>query len=417
MHVLFIHQNYPAQFGHIARYLTDLHDYRCTFVSQRAPGNSGGVERIRYQIRGGATEQTHYCSRTFENTVWHSHAVFEALQSRADVRPDLVVAHSGFCTSVFLRELYDCPIINYFEYFYRTTDSDMDFRPDFPCDELTRLRARTRNAALLLDLENCDAGYSPTHWQRDRFPRLFHDKVRVVFDGIDTELWKPMPQRPRRIGARTIPDDTRVVTYVSRGLESMRGFDVFMKIAKRLCDDGRDVLFVVVGEDRCCYGADEKITGAESFKEWVLAQNDYDLSRFLFLKSVSPAALARILSISDLHIYLTVPFVLSWSLMNALACGATVLASDTDPVREVITHENNGLLVDFFDVDGFAAAARRVLDDPHNFRELGLAGTKLIRDRYSLDVCLPQMLRLYRDVSESCHREQRVESPESRVQS
>src|SRR5581483_6918775 len=135
-----------------------------------------GIERIQYQTKGGATKATHYCSRTFENAVWHTHAVYEALKARPDIQPDLVVGHSGFGSTLFLRELYNCPIVNYFEYFYRVAGSDMGFRPDFPSIEIDRLRAKARNAMIMLDLDNCDAGYSPTRWQRDRFPRLYHDK-------------------------------------------------------------------------------------------------------------------------------------------------------------------------------------------------------------------------------------------------
>src|SRR5262249_54128205 len=154
--------------------------------------------------------------------------------------------------------------------------------PDFPSADVDRLRARARNAMLLLDLENCDLGYSPTGWQRSRLPRLFHDKVRVIFDGIDTSLWKPRPGLPPRGGDRVIPDGMRIVTYVARGMESMRGFDVFMQVAKRLCELRRDVLFVVVGQDRICYGGDQKVTGKQTFKEWVLSRDHYDLSRFVF---------------------------------------------------------------------------------------------------------------------------------------
>ncbi|HJT31545.1 MAG TPA: glycosyltransferase [Pirellulales bacterium] len=400
MHVLFVHQNFPAQFGHIAAYLVQRKGFRSTFVSQQPPGNEGGVKRIQYQLRGGATQQTHYCSRSFENAIWHSHAVFEALQARPDIKPDLVVGHSGFLSTTFLRELYDCPIVNYFEYYYHTRGTDMDYRLDFPYPALNHLRARARNASLLMDLEECDAGYSPTHWQRGLMPRTYQHKLRTIFDGVDINLWRPQTGVPRQFGDRVIPDDVRIVTYVSRGMESIRGFDIFMKAAKLLCQRRRDVLFVVVGEDRVCYGGDLEFTGGKSFKEWVLAGDDCDLSRFIFTGLLPTPALAQLFSLSDLHIYLTVPFVLSWSLMDALACGATVLASNTAPVREMIEHDRNGLLVDFFDVEGLADAAERVLDAPGDYSRLGQAGTEMIRQQYSLDVCLPRMLDLYED---ACH--------------
>lgn len=399
MHVLFLHQNFPAQFGHVASHLVRAHGYTCTFLSERLAGNSGGVERIQYTPAGGATKTTHYCSRTFENAVWHSAAVYEALKAREDVRPDLIVGHSGFVSTSFLRELYDCPVVNYFEYFYRTHDSDMDFRPEFSGPEISNLRARMRNAMLLVDLEDCDAGYSPTRWQRDRLPEVFHHKIHPIFDGIDTSLWRRNSGAPRKIGGLDVPDNVKIVTYVSRGMESMRGFDVFMKTAKLLCDRRDDVLFAVVGEDRVCYGGDENMTGGKSFKEWVLAQDEYDLERIRFIGRLPPPELANLLSVSDLHIYLTVPFVLSWSMMNALACGAVVLASDVGPVREMIRHEENGLLSDFFDVEALAEQASSVLDDPAAFRRLGDAGAAMIQERYSLEVCLPRMLKLYESVA------------------
>jgi glycosyltransferase involved in cell wall biosynthesis len=219
-----------------------------------------------------------------------------------------------------------------------------------------------------------------------------------VFDGIDTRKWHPMAGAPRQVGGTAVPDGTRIVTYVARGMESMRGFDIFMQAARLLAQRRTDVLFVVVGEDRVCYGGDQKITGQQSFKQWVLSRHDYDLSRFVFMGTVPPETLAQVLAISDLHIYLTVPFVLSWSLMNALACGATVLASDTPPVREVIEHGENGLLVDFFDVEGFAATAGDVLECPGKYSHLGRNGVELIERRYSLDVCLRQALDLYGEV-------------------
>jgi glycosyltransferase involved in cell wall biosynthesis len=398
MHILFVHQNYPAQFGHIAQHLTQNKDHHCTYISEKPPGKQGRIERIQYKIKGGATVKSHYCSRTFENATWHSHAVYEAMKARPDIKPDLVVGHSGFGSTLFLRELYDCPIINYFEYFYRANDSDMDFRPDFPTEEMSRLRSQTRNGMIMLDLENCDAAYSPTHYQRSLFPEPYQPKLQTIFDGIDTDLWRHHENLPRQIAGHAIPDEMKIVTYVARGFESMRGFDIFMKAAKRICDERSDVIFVVVGEDRSCYGGDEKVTGTKSFKEWVLSQDDYDLSRFIFTGRLSQLDLAKLFTLSDLHFYLTVPFVLSWSVMNALACGTTVLASNTAPVQEMITHEKNGLLAEFFDIDEFVNQAERVLDNPKQYKELGESAREMIHEKYSLEVCLPKMLKMYEEV-------------------
>ncbi|MBX9789422.1 MAG: glycosyltransferase [Pirellulales bacterium] len=399
MHILFVHQNFPAQFGPIGRRLNREHGFHCTFFTNHPPRDvAPDFEVIPYRTLGGATRNTHYFARSFENAVAHAHGVFEACRARTDLRPDLVVAHSGFGSSLFLRERFTCPIVNYFEYFYHPHDSDLDFRPDFPAVERDVLRSYCRNAMLLLDLENCDAGYSPTDWQRSRFPAAYQSKLTTIFDGIDTEIWHRRAEVPRRIANRTVDDDTRIVTYVSRGFESMRGFDIFMRVAKRIYEQSPNVVFAVVGTDRTAYGGDHRHTGGKSFRHYVLEQDDYDLGKFIFTGQLPQGDLADLLSLSDLHIYLTVPFVLSWSLFNALACGATVLASDTAPVRELITHQETGLLAPFFDVDEFTRLALDVLRDPAAFRPLADRGRRLIDNKYSLERSLPQMVSLYKTV-------------------
>jgi len=179
----------------------------------------------------------------------------------------------------------------------------------------------------------------------------------------------------------------------------MRGFDIFMRAAKKIYTADPRVVFLIVGSDRVCYGGDMKFIPDKSFKDFMLRQEDFDLKRLLFLGSLKPADLVQVLSLSDLHFYLTVPFVLSWSLLDALACGCTVLASDTAPVREFIHHGQTGLLQNFFDVDGFATTALQVLKDPAAYRHLGQAGEALIRGQYSLDRLIPRMTEFYEEVA------------------
>ncbi len=251
---------------------------------------------------------------------------------------------------------------------------------------------------ILLDLQTCRAGYSPTHFQRDLFPDEYRSKIDVVFDGIETKVFCRRTDVSRLIAGRAIPASTRIVTYVSRGFESMRGFDIFMRASRIIAREYPDVLFVVVGSDRVCYGGDEKHIRHATFREHVLAGDDYDLSKYLFTGLVPVSTLVDILSLSDLHLYLTVPFVLSWSLMDALACGCTVLASNTAPVLEMIADGENGLLVNFFDVEGLARWAVDVLRDPLAFRFLGERGAALVSERYALEVTLPRLVGLFERV-------------------
>jgi glycosyltransferase involved in cell wall biosynthesis len=396
MHVLFVHQNYPAQFGHVARHLVRQLGWSCTFVSKTPGGTVDGIKKVEYRTEGGARQTTHYCSRTFENATWHAHGVYEACKANPDLRPDLIVGHSGFGSTLYLPELFpDVPVVNYFEFYYHPHQSDMDFRPEFPPAEIDYLRARSRNAMLLLDLENCKLGYSPTHFQQRLFPEVYRPKIDVIFDGIETDIFGPSKGGPRKIAGRTIPPSTRIVTYVSRGFESMRGFDVFMKVAVEISRRFPDVVFAVVGSDRVCYGGDEKHIKHKTFYEHVLAQTPHDPSKFLFTGLLPVRALVEVLNLSDLHLYFTVPFVLSWSLMDALACGCTVLASDTRPVREMIDDGQNGLLQGFYDVEGFAARAVEVLRDPPAYRHLGREAVSRIHRDYDLRVTLPRLVSLF----------------------
>src|SRR5262249_41118175 len=199
----------------------------------------------------------------------------------------------------------------------------------------------------------------------------------------------PRSEAARLLGGRSLTADTRLVTFVARGLESMRGFDLFMEVARRIAEAHPDVLFVVVGQEESYYSWDRLHTGRRELKGGVLRRGNYDLSRFVFLRHLEPEQLADLLGLSDLHVYLTVPFVLSWSLLNALACGCVVLASDVAPVREVIEPGKNGLVGALFDADGLAEAALRVLADPPAYGPLRRAARDLVGEKYSLDVAGP----------------------------
>jgi glycosyltransferase involved in cell wall biosynthesis len=395
MQILFVHPNFPAQFGPVLSRLSAREGVECVFVTKGASeAQQDGVRCIPFEVKGGATKATHYCSRTFENAVWHAHGVYEACKAAPGLKPDLIVGHSGFGTTVFLKELYKCPIINLFEYFYHPHGSDLDFRPEFPSPEINYLRSHARNAMILLDMEACAAGYTPTDWQRSLLPDAWKPKVDVIHDGIDMKFWRKR-EVPRRIGDETISDETRVVTYVSRGLESMRGFDIFVRVANQIAAAMPNVLFLVAGSDRIHYGNDLANIQAKTFREHVLLQERADLSRFRFLGTVSKEELATVFSLSDLHIYLTVPFVLSWSLLNAMACECVVLASNTAPVLEVIQHEETGLLAGFYDIDTLAGQALRVLKDPIQYRPLATRARALVQDRFSLETTFPKMWELY----------------------
>jgi glycosyltransferase involved in cell wall biosynthesis len=397
--VLFLHDAFPAQFGHVALEMTRRHGWECHFavesISNCPTPSPEMLERLdvrsyplsaEYRKRG-ATPWPQIYGKFLELC----EAAYESIRRRPELKPDLVVAHGGRgAPTALLRDIVDCPIINYCEYYFGVSHKDISYRIDLPPAEPAPHFPRCINAPVLISLVDCDSGYSATRWQKSAFPERFQHKIEVHFDGIDDQFYKPGPA-PRMIDGKSIPTGTKVVTFVSRGLESIRGFDIFMEVARRIGRERPDVLFVVVGSEETYYGWDKLHTGQPSFKKWVLERGDYDVSRFLFLGHIEPARLAEILRITDLHLYLTAPFVLSWSLLNAMSSGAVVLGSDLPPVREVIEPGVNGLVEPLFDVDRLADTALRVLKDPASFAPLGIEARRTIEASYSLETAMPAL--------------------------
>ncbi len=399
MRILFLHDAFPAQFGHVALELTQKHGWDCHFlvesVSTCPTPSPAMLEKLDVRSYPLSDEYRKRDAipwpKIYGKFLELCEIAYETIKTRPDLKPDLIVAHGGRGgPTPLLRDLVDCPIINYCEYYFAFDHRDISYRIDLPPAEPAPHFPRCINAPVLLGLVDCDSGYSATAWQKASFPARFHHKIEVHFDGIDDQLYRPGPA-PRTIAGRSIPAGTKIVTLVSRGLESIRGFDIFMNVAGRIARERSDVLFVIAGNDEIYYGWDKLHIGADSFKKWVLSRGDFDLSRFLFLGQIEPSSLAEVLRITDLHFYLTAPFVLSWSLLNAMASGAVILASDVGPVREVIEPGVNGLLEPLFDVDRLTEAALRVLADPAGFAPLGTAARRTIEEKYSVEIAIPRL--------------------------
>jgi glycosyltransferase involved in cell wall biosynthesis len=396
MHVLYIHKAFPPQFAPLARALARTVGWKNTFLSRKPDQFLDELTNIQYDAP--EDEETAW-DRAFAQQLQHGIGVAKAVR-RYRLKPDLVVAHAGFGSSHLLPSRLECPVINYFEYFTHPLDNDLLERRAWRHPSWYYDWRRTANAMTLLDLQACTSGYSPTNWQRSTFPAEYQQKIRVLFDGVDTVTFTPRREKVvRRFRDLELGPDTRVVTYVARGLEAVRGFDIFMQVAKRIYTARPNTIFLVAGKDRVCYGTDLELIGRESFKQWVLEEDDYDLSKFHFLDWAPVDELVQLFHLSDLHIYLTTPFVLSWSLFNALACGTTVLAADVEPVREVMRDGVNGLLADLHDRDGLAARALEVLADPRAFHLLGENASLHIEANYSMKAVVPKFIRYFSETA------------------
>jgi glycosyltransferase involved in cell wall biosynthesis len=285
--------------------------------------------------------------------------------------------------------------LGWFEFYYHTRQSDLDFDPEFPANEALRTKVRLKNMWPLWMLEQVDHGVCPTHFQRDTHPPAYHNKLSVIHEGIDTDRFVAKADISITLGdGLTLTRDDQVVTFFNRDLEPHRGYHVFMRALPALLEKHRDAHILIVGDDGVSYGAPPE---SGSWKQFFLdeVRHQLDHRRVHFLGKVPHDTLIGLMQLSHAHVYLTYPFVLSWSLLEAMSCQAPIVGSDTAPVREVITHGENGLLVDFFDQQALVAQISFCLSQPEAARTLGEQARETVVARYDLKSrCLPAQLSL-----------------------
>jgi glycosyltransferase involved in cell wall biosynthesis len=398
MHVLFIHPNFPAQFGHLAAHLSTKLGWQCTCLTSIDTTHLQlPFTHINYKVKPGPQPKVFYNPNSLDGMLEHLTAVYAGLKSVPQLKPDLVVGHISYGTLLYLRNLYDCPFVGYYEMLPAPFWGDgLILRKEFPPPEAVRLFNATYHALTYLHLHAIDGGYTPTHFQLSTAPPELQYKLRVIHDGIDTEVFQPGPiERPATFRGINIPAGTKVITYVSRGLESLRGFDIFMKAAGRILRAQPDTIFLIAGDERSNYGHELHHTGGKSFKQFVLEKCDFDLSRFHFLGLIPTTDLLTLYRLSDVHFYLTGPFVLSWSMLQAMSTGCAMVGSATAPVQEVIEHGKNGLLADFYDSEGLAEQALSILRDPVGTQPLRDAARQTIVDRYAVNLCLDELIKFF----------------------
>ena len=405
MNILFVHQNFPGQYKHLAPALAQL-GHRCVALTINQPnGQIPGVDIVGYRPRRGSTQNIHPFAADFETKVIRGEAAgLAALELRKrGFTPDIIIGHPGWGETLFLRDVFpQARMLLFIEFYYRTQGADMGFDPEFPDTGFaSHARLRAKNANNILALETMDWGVSPTQFQAGTVPDRYRSQISVIHDGIDTNIVQPMPDATLEVGADktklTAADE--VITFVNRNLEPHRGWHSFIRALPDIQRRRPNAVTLIVGGDGVSYGRAPK---EGSWKEHYLneVRSALDLSRIHFLGNIAYRDFLSLLAISSVHVYLTYPFVLSWSLIEAMAMECLIVGSDTAPVREVIRHGENGLLVDFFDTK---AMANMVVDALENRTALGALQQRARQDAvasYDLArVCLPEQLRLVAEVA------------------
>ncbi|MFB2881045.1 glycosyltransferase family 4 protein [Floridanema aerugineum] len=402
MKILFLHPNFPAQFRHVAAALAEEPNNEVLFGTkfENPEWQIPGVRKVLFKPSREARPETHHYVRFLENGVLHGQAVFriaEQLKSEGFV-PDIVYGHSGWGPTLFIKDAFPkAKLMCYFEWFYHAVGSDADFDPADPLSIDDMARIRIKNTPILVDLYSCDWGISPTYWQRSQFPKEFHSKISVLHDGVDTEYFKPNPGAKLILPNVDLSEIDEIVTYVARGMEPYRGFPEFIESIAYLQERRPNCHVVIVGSDRVCYG--KALPDGETYKNYMLKKVPLDLSRVHFVGSLPYGLYLKVIQASQVHVYLTRPFVLSWSMIESMSTGCLVLGSDTAPVKEVIQDGENGLLADFFSPKQIADRISEVLDHPTRMAQLRQKARETALERYSLEKLLPHHVQLIKDVA------------------
>ena len=395
MRILFLHPNFPAQFRHLAATLGRNKQNQVVFGTTRREGQIPGVTKVLYEKSRTAKAETHHYVRPLENAVLEGQAVYRLAQTLKDQRftPDIVYGHSGWGPTLFVKDIFpQSKLLCYFEWFYHAHGSDADFDPSDPLTADDEARIRIKNAPILIDLYSCDRGLSPTNWQRQQFPPEFHNKIQVHHDGIDVNYFQPKPGAklvlPRMNLDLSGVDE--LVTYVARGMEPYRGFPQLIETISILQKKRPRCHFVIVGKNRVAYG--KSLSDGKTYKEVMLEKFPLDSDRVHFTDLLPYGEYLQVLQASSVHIYLTRPFVLSWSMLEALSTGCLIVASDTPPVKEVIQDGVNGLLVDFFQPQQIADRVIKALENPDQMAKIRQRARATIVENYDLAKLLPQHL-------------------------
>jgi glycosyltransferase involved in cell wall biosynthesis len=402
--VLFLHQNFPGQFLQVATALQQQSGHELLAVVPAGHDRPHIIPVRTYPFDARQPRTNVALSAHFTGRVARGAAVAKVLREmqQEGFTPDIVVGHGGWGETLFVRDIWPhCQLLVYAEYFYTADHSDVDFDPalfPLPTDDSLRMELRTRNASMVLALLDADHGITPTAWQASRFPATLREKITVLHEGIDTDVICPAQDAEvtlQRAGRRLRAGD-EIVTFCSRDLEPYRGYHVFMRALPRILQCRPNAQVVIVGGDKVSYGAAPP--GGGSWRDIFFAEvrDRLDVDRVHFVGRVSHGALLQLLRVAAAHVYLTYPFILSWSMLEAMSAGALVIGSRTPPVEEVITHGRNGILCDFFDVDGFADAVVDALSHPDRYQQLRSAGRRTVIEQFDArSVCVPAWLALF----------------------
>jgi glycosyltransferase involved in cell wall biosynthesis len=401
MKLLFVHRSFPGQFVHLLQALAAEQCHRIVFLTRPCDWEIAGVTKVAYAVTP-ASHRTHADARDFDAAMRHATAVAEVASGlrAAGFRPDIIIGHEGWGETLNLRDVWpDVPQIGFREYFYHGDGADVGFDPEFPVQPHQLSGVRAKNATGVLALLQGHQGVSPTEWQRSLYPGWAQPAIRVIPDGIGLATCRPDPashEAAFRLGAIEVGPEQRLVTFAARDLEPYRGFHTFMRALPGILARA-DVQVICLGGDGVSYGL-PPLTGTWRGRLLAEIAGQVDLRRLHLPGRIGYADFIRVLQRSDVHCYLSYPFIASWSLREAMACGCTILAGETAAAREFISHDGTGVLVPSLDPAAVARATCALLDDDGRRAAIGRNARTFAETQFAMACHLQGWSDLIRDV-------------------
>ncbi|MDC0474048.1 glycosyltransferase [Hyphomicrobiales bacterium] len=419
--ILFIHQNFPAQFKHLAKFMSEdkKYDVHSLSVENLKPSldntkilkKMDKIKHHKYRIEQSSSKNIHSLAMEFETKMIRAEAVAKECFKLKDIGfiPDLIISHPGWGELYFIKDIWpDAKLLSYFEFYYNSKGADVGFDTNEPytpeIDNELFFRLRARNAPGMMSYLDSDLLISPTNYQKSTAPKILHNKIKVIHDGIETDVIKPQEKsflKFTHMGKEVkLTKKDKIITFVSRNLELYRGYHIFMRSLPIIQKNHPDAFILIIGGDSVSYGA--SANNGKSYKDIYYDEVKGDLTNhenIIFLGNLDYNLFLTALDISDAHIYLTYPFVLSWSMLEAMSLEKLVIGSKTKPVEELIKNNHNGLLFDFFDYKKLAELTSDVLQNSEKYNKIRKNARKTIIESYDLKTkILPRQLDLVEEM-------------------
>jgi len=391
MNIVFIHPSFPGQFGFLAEMSGKDKGNKVIFITSANTNKDRQIPGVQKIIFSEKIPDHKNDDQQPKIPPGLSVANVLAGLKKQNYFPDIIIGHSGPGTSFYAKDVFpDTPFLSFFEWFHSPDKIQDDFNSTTGPDLKVRMNLRNKNLPILSDLCACDKGICPTDWQKSQFPKEFHEKLRVLHGGIDTDSFQPLKGQKFKTKDLDLSEAKQLVTYTANVLAPYKGFQQFMEALPGVLEQKPDAHVVIIGADRISFG--DESGNKKSYKSVILEKLELDMGKVHFIDALTLENYKKLLQTSSVHVYLDSPLVLSRSLLEAMSCECLVITPDIPPVKEIIRDGTNGIIIDFSLPEKITEKIVACLDYPSFMEKVKQKARQTIVDKYALEKILPKQM-------------------------